>query len=50
VFLDTNMIPQNKVVVCLFVYLYSVVSPAVTFQVRPNAQNITTTDVANVAG
>ncbi|XP_077078086.1 solute carrier organic anion transporter family member 5A1b isoform X1 [Siphateles boraxobius] len=27
----------------------SVVSPAVTFQVRPNAQNITTTDVANVA-
>ncbi|XP_058650348.1 solute carrier organic anion transporter family member 5A1b isoform X3 [Onychostoma macrolepis] len=27
----------------------SVVSPAVTFQVRPNAQNITTADVANVA-
>ncbi|XDV27866.1 hypothetical protein PO909_031329 [Leuciscus waleckii] len=27
----------------------NVVSPAVTFQVRPNAQNITTTDVANVA-
>ncbi|XP_067308635.1 solute carrier organic anion transporter family member 5A1b isoform X2 [Pseudorasbora parva] len=27
----------------------SVVSPAVTFQVRSNAQNITTTDVANVA-
>ncbi|KAK7159620.1 hypothetical protein R3I94_005841 [Phoxinus phoxinus] len=27
----------------------SVVSPAVTFQVRPNAQNITTTDVVNVA-
>ncbi|XP_043073740.1 solute carrier organic anion transporter family member 5A1b isoform X3 [Puntigrus tetrazona] len=26
-----------------------VVSPAVTFQVRPNAQNITTADVANVA-
>ncbi|XP_051555699.1 receptor-type tyrosine-protein phosphatase N2-like isoform X2 [Myxocyprinus asiaticus] len=27
----------------------SVVSPAVTFQVHPNAQNITTADVANVA-
>ncbi|XP_050948666.1 solute carrier organic anion transporter family member 5A1b isoform X3 [Labeo rohita] len=27
----------------------SVVSPAVTFQVRPNAQNVTTEDVANVA-
>lgn len=27
----------------------SVISPAVTFQVRPNAQNITTADVANVA-
>ncbi|XP_051552771.1 receptor-type tyrosine-protein phosphatase N2-like isoform X2 [Myxocyprinus asiaticus] len=27
----------------------SVVSPAVTFQVRPNTQNITTADVANVA-
>ncbi|KAL1280802.1 hypothetical protein QQF64_015402 [Cirrhinus molitorella] len=27
----------------------SVVSPAVTFQVRPNAQNVTTSDVANVA-
>ncbi|TRY66343.1 hypothetical protein DNTS_024333 [Danionella cerebrum] len=27
----------------------SVVSPAVTFQVRPNAQNISTADVANVA-
>ncbi|KTG18786.1 hypothetical protein cypCar_00020220 [Cyprinus carpio] len=28
----------------------SVVSPAVTFQVRSNAQNITTADVANLAG
>ncbi|KAL7842520.1 hypothetical protein SRHO_G00242090 [Serrasalmus rhombeus] len=27
----------------------SVVGPAVTFQVRPNSQNVTTTDVANVA-
>ncbi|XP_051989975.1 receptor-type tyrosine-protein phosphatase N2-like isoform X3 [Xyrauchen texanus] len=27
----------------------SVVSPAVTFQVRPNAQNVTTADMANVA-
>ncbi|XP_065122480.1 solute carrier organic anion transporter family member 5A1b [Paramisgurnus dabryanus] len=27
----------------------SVITPAVTFQVRPNAQNITTADVANVA-
>lgn len=31
-------------------FVYSVVSPAVTFQVRPNAHNITTADVANVAG
>ncbi|XP_076837653.1 solute carrier organic anion transporter family member 5A1b [Brachyhypopomus gauderio] len=27
----------------------SVIGPAVTFQVRPNAQNVTTADVANVA-
>uniref|UniRef100_A0A8C2JCF2 Protein tyrosine phosphatase receptor type N2 n=1 Tax=Cyprinus carpio TaxID=7962 RepID=A0A8C2JCF2_CYPCA len=38
-----------KIICCVFVYLYSVVSPAVTFQVRTNAQNITTADVANVA-
>uniref|UniRef100_A0A8C2BFH4 Receptor-type tyrosine-protein phosphatase N2 n=1 Tax=Cyprinus carpio TaxID=7962 RepID=A0A8C2BFH4_CYPCA len=37
-----------KIICCVFVYLFSVVSPAVTFQVRTNAQNITTADVANV--
>uniref|UniRef100_A0A673ITZ1 Receptor-type tyrosine-protein phosphatase N2-like n=1 Tax=Sinocyclocheilus rhinocerous TaxID=307959 RepID=A0A673ITZ1_9TELE len=42
------MTPQNNLL--FFCHLYSVVSPAVTFQVRPNAQNITTADVANVAG
>ncbi len=43
------MISQNNLLFFLC-HLYSIVTPAVTFQVRPNAQNITTTDVANVAG
>lgn len=33
--------------VCVFC---SVVGPAVIFQVRPNTQNVSTADVANVAG
>lgn len=38
---------SNCVCVCVF---HRVVGPAVTFKVRPNTQNISTTDVANVAG
>lgn len=41
------MFPENFVCVC---FVCSVVTPAVTFQVRPNAQNVSTADVANVAG
>lgn len=33
--------------VCVF---HRVVGPAVTFKVSPNTQNVTTADVANVAG
>lgn len=32
---------------CVF---HRVVGPAVTFKVSPNAQNVSTADVANVAG
>uniref|UniRef100_A0A3P8ZST7 Protein tyrosine phosphatase receptor type N2 n=1 Tax=Esox lucius TaxID=8010 RepID=A0A3P8ZST7_ESOLU len=37
--------------VCVWcVCVYRVVGPAVTFRVRPNTQNVSTADVANVAG
>uniref|UniRef100_A0AAQ6IKA7 Protein tyrosine phosphatase receptor type N2 n=1 Tax=Anabas testudineus TaxID=64144 RepID=A0AAQ6IKA7_ANATE len=38
---------SNCMYMCVF---HRVVGPAVTFKVRPNAQNISTADVANVAG
>lgn len=38
---------SQSVCVCVF---SRVVSPAVTFKVSPNTQNVSTADVANVAG
>uniref|UniRef100_A0A4W5PEF2 Protein tyrosine phosphatase receptor type N2 n=1 Tax=Hucho hucho TaxID=62062 RepID=A0A4W5PEF2_9TELE len=48
--LDQNP-PLSHLTVCVCVFLfYRVVGPAVTFRVRPNTQNVSTADVANVAG
>lgn len=44
VFLDRV---STCVCVCVF---YRVVGPAVTFKVSPNPQNVSTADVADVAG
>uniref|UniRef100_A0A8C7N0X6 Receptor-type tyrosine-protein phosphatase N2 n=1 Tax=Oncorhynchus kisutch TaxID=8019 RepID=A0A8C7N0X6_ONCKI len=46
-----NCLISLCVCVCfIHLFFYRVVGPAVTFRVRPNAQNISTADVANVAG
>lgn len=39
-----------RVLKCVFVCLHRVVGPAVTFKVRPNSQNVSTADVADLAG
>lgn len=35
---------------CVFVCFCRVVGPAVTFKVKPNPQNVSTADVAHLAG